>query len=1093
LEPTGGWRYYPLGTGPEAPVEGSFAKSSLYINPNDLCSSPVSINPAKAHKVQAAKGLADAEQDVYTFNGMGKSFKFYIKADGTIVPTQYNRVIITSNIRTVNAGGTYIWWTALLEDGTKLDFGGAAGFVETTNFTKFDIGYTNVQTAWQLKQITSPNGEVVNFTYTGVAVRRSNYVSETDFLKYNTGVILGPPTQCLLYKNGGRRIKAEMQEEWMLQLSSIESALCRVDFELSAAEREDLLGSKALHKIKVYSKQTAQYLAVYQFNHAYSTAVASQEYNGQLLANELPSQKKRLKLMGLQKQDAAGTVENAWAFTYNPLNLPSRRSFAQDHWGFYNGKIQNNSLLPEYWYPLPTSLTNTRPDAGFNPPLFEQGVSREGDTAYIGAEVLQKITYPTGGASTFTFEANTTPIKEELFTAGNQSVQLNLTGTSNPFTTVDEKIFTTTVPQTILLNYSATISPQIFQDRPNTAVTITVIKQGGTTISGISTANGSGAKYINLRQSGVYILRISTNAYQNDLAATDAITANATVAFKQSLGFAVVNKPIGGLRLKKMVQYDAIDPTKNTEQNYTYENPLIIDPVDLQKKYFTQTEEYACKVFSGGNGGQGSPSVCNNIVVTRNSTTQFSLGSVQGGSVGYGKVTVTNGTSGAAGKTISTFSNEQDMGLDMTTTFPYVPVDARDWRRGQLLTQSTYTAANLLQKETTNTYQYLNKGSVASFKAGVFLNMPLNCGSTTICTEPFGDCGIQKVCYNTTSEQVNLVNTIEKMYDQNGTNPVTVTTNYYYDNPANPRPIRTEVVNSKGEVLQTITRTPLEKTTIHAVTPLSTSTLAAIDDMVAKNKIAPVLQTEQSNNANLVSRSLVNYAIIGGQFTQPVNMQVQKGSGPLEQRILFNSYDSYGNLLEQQKAADAPISYIYDYQNNYPIAEAIGAAQTDIAYTSFEADGKGNWAFAGSPTTPAGTAPTGKKVYALSSGSITKAVDAAKTYTVTLWANNATVTVNGSSAVRTGRTYGTYTLYEYEISGSSSVAVSGTGNIDELRLYPQTAMMATYTFTPLIGVTTQCDSRNNILYFEYDNFNRLRLVRDMDGNVVKKMAYGYQQ
>ena len=32
-----------------------------------------------------------------------------------------------------------------------------------------------------------------------------------------------------------------------------------------------------------------------------------------------------------------------------------------------------------------------------------------------------------------------------------------------------------------------------------------------------------------------------------------------------------------------------------------------------------------------------------------------------------------------------------------------------------------------------------------------------------------------------------------------------------------------------------------------------------------------------------------------------------------------------------------------DYSSSYPIAEATNANQSDIAYTSFESDGTGNW------------------------------------------------------------------------------------------------------------------------------------------------------
>lgn len=58
-------------------------------------------------------------------------------------------------------------------------------------------------------------------------------------------------------------------------------------------------------------------------------------------------------------------------------------------------------------------------------------------------------------------------------------------------------------------------------------------------------------------------------------------------------------------------------------------------------------------------------------------------------------------------------------------------------------------------------------------------------------------------------------------------------------------------------------------------------------------------------------------------------------------------------------------------------------------------------------------------------------------------------------------------------------------NIDELRLYPKGAQMTTYTYQPLIGITSKCDVGNHISYYEYDAFSRLHRIRDHPG------AYNY--
>jgi YD repeat-containing protein len=53
--------------------------------------------------------------------------------------------------------------------------------------------------------------------------------------------------------------------------------------------------------------------------------------------------------------------------------------------------------------------------------------------------------------------------------------------------------------------------------------------------------------------------------------------------------------------------------------------------------------------------------------------------------------------------------------------------------------------------------------------------------------------------------------------------------------------------------------------------------------------------------------------------------------------------------------------------------------------------------------------------------------------------------------------------------------------------------MTTYTYEPLVGMTSQCDARNTITYYEYDALGRLTLVRDQDGNIIKTFKYNYKQ
>lgn len=55
------------------------------------------------------------------------------------------------------------------------------------------------------------------------------------------------------------------------------------------------------------------------------------------------------------------------------------------------------------------------------------------------------------------------------------------------------------------------------------------------------------------------------------------------------------------------------------------------------------------------------------------------------------------------------------------------------------------------------------------------------------------------------------------------------------------------------------------------------------------------------------------------------------------------------------------------------------------------------------------------------------------------------------------------------------------------------ALVTTYTFNPALGVTSITDPRGNTSYYEYDDLGRLKLIRDLNGNVLKQYDYKYQQ
>ncbi|MBC6999644.1 RHS repeat domain-containing protein [Cytophaga sp. FL35] len=67
--------------------------------------------------------------------------------------------------------------------------------------------------------------------------------------------------------------------------------------------------------------------------------------------------------------------------------------------------------------------------------------------------------------------------------------------------------------------------------------------------------------------------------------------------------------------------------------------------------------------------------------------------------------------------------------------------------------------------------------------------------------------------------------------------------------------------------------------------------------------------------------------------------------------------------------------------------------------------------------------------------------------------------------------------------------------LDDIRnsSYLSNSMVTSYTYDPLIGATSTTDSRGYTIHYEYDDFNRLKEIRDAQGNLISDQRYSYKQ
>lgn len=413
------------------------------------------------------------------------------------------------------------------------------------------------------------------------------------------------------------------------------------------------------------------------------------------------------------------------------------------------------------------------------------------------------------------------------------------------------------------------------------------------------------------------------------------------------------------------------------------------------------------------------------------------------------------------------------------------PID-ESWQRGQLAGTAYYkqVAGNYkLVKSISNVYSpFYSKNIVSGTTVQVQTTSP-----------PTNPCGLNNYPGGPMSQlfyffddvvaigTMKMTGQVVQEYDDND-NTLTDTKTYTYGSSYHLFPTLITHLDSKGDTLKT-----------QLLYPTDFLSTPVYDSLYTRNSLSPIIEKLDYKDSAFLQSATTNYNYWGNGVILPETIATQLLTYSPDTRMNFHGYDARGNIVWVTKDSGVNTSFIWDYNSTDPIAKCVGTDTTSIAYTSFEADGTGRWTFSGSAT--AGTnCPTGSKYYNLGQGSISKTgLSSSNSYVVSYWSSTgSSYSVTGSTSVTQGKTINGWTYFEHTVSGTSTVTVSGTGNIDELRLYPSTAQMTTYSYTPLVGMTSECDVDNRITYYFYDPLGRLMYVKDQDGNIIKTYHYHFQ-
>ena len=925
-----------------------------------------------------------------------------------------------------------------------------------------------------------------------------------------------------------------------------------------------------LQKLKIYALDTAIPMREFTFEQGYfdASTTAGDEVDLRLRLDKVI--------------ESGGSLSKpSYLFGYQTaIKLPPKDSKKQDHWGYYNG--ENNQTIPIYrsyldlseptintllpaiplvYTTIPIHVTEnfvahagwdnscsaasfcdpnspqfdplqcydcwTTP--GFSPTYFS-GADREPHKDQMKAGILESIQYPTGGTTTFAYEAHdfsNFPTQDAWMTYDDFEVDDCIDPDPNVDCSPNFDDFTLTAPTFVLIKHSVECDGCGSQSGSGANQNYAIITDGGGFSKSFSYndmgIDGGIAQTYHYLEAGTYTVTLNavgTGTYIN-------LTAEWTNP--KNPVEPLLEKTAGGLRIQQINVHDGINPNNDEITQYQYtkiENgvekssgklmtPLLYDHYQLEEHY------------------DGAITyICHNLVQT--SSSHIPLGSsAQGSTVGYDEVTVLRGINGDFGKSVYQYFNTEE--LVSPSFFPNLPT--RIYNSNGLLGMLTQYKKNSSGgfdpvKQVENHYNG-KKFTDADLRApnpnyqtveieGIKFYGP-TCGEFYI--NPYVK------FYDVVSEWWRITKSITRDYDQN--NPSLISekeTNYTYH----------ELGSGLGGYLRSESTTSVDGTvaaTEYAYAEdFTVSSGNVLDQMVNQRIISTPVEVINKLNGKVVSGVFTEFKIDEGNVVPGTSHVLETSSpivnyvptrnshiptAPYQPRIDHLDYDRHGNPLTASQTNGQPVAHTWTLENSLPSSKVMNATHENCAYSSFDVGVEpdptnndkridGNWEIFGPGGWNRDDARTGLGRFDVSGNQEIKTkVTNGGTYILSFWSPvhidlegrfditpAYTITSNGTWVVNGWK----YFELKMNLLDNQEVKIKGNQSpltylnwLDELRLHPEGAQMQTICYDDQLRTHTVTDANNISLFYTYDELGRLIEVRDFEGNLLNVKEYHYHR
>ncbi|MBT1689139.1 RHS repeat domain-containing protein [Dawidia soli] len=971
------------------------------------------------------QGIIDGLPDLYSYNVPGYSGRFMFPdgANAVLMPVQPMRIN--------GAPGSVA--SIVADDGTLFAF----EKLEISS-TRSSTTASRPVTSYYLTKITTAAGKVIDFEYD----KRTNFQQNVN----------------MSYSETYKRISTG---KYMLESTNNDSFVTNVEGHCLTAikfpggkvvfnsdnirrdviKKQDTEGDYRLTSMEVQDEVGTVTKKIY-FNTDYFNS-GSQDPNTL-----------RLKLTGLEIGNG-NEYPQTYSFTYNEqYNLPSRMSYARDHWGYANARDQR---LPDF-----------DPNSG-----VVDASAKNADPARGQSNILTRITYPTGGHTEYLYEPHdyydpsesTFYVKREVIVEAPHNRPPVEGDPYDP--TINGSGPISIKPGSRKVNLY-TYMEKPYWSNPHGSMYIKLYTFGaqGETIYADATLSQNGNHDVYTTGSAV------DNFYIYAEASVQDSWVRAILTWEEPVRSVVLNPICGGIRIKKIVQYDGIDHAHDIIKNYTYRqlaDPEYSSGTLLMLPDYTEDVHY----FDNCIGELGV--ACEEHTAKR-ITAQSTVPLGTGSHISYSDVTVTYGDQGQNGKT--------------TYTFTYAPNPSKEnsdtnWRRGMLLSQTDWDANGNPLQSTTNTYK-VKPSSYQRFYGSIVADLGKHkAASSTMPSDAFPRYFGQHPAVIETEFQYVATQEEITYNPADRTKYVRQFREFAYESPAHVYTTQQTMLSSvPGEKIYTrflypqdypegtpfiddmksdfIVRKPIEtvtyKTTPTGSTVLSgnvtvfrTGGLPAEQWQLESYPLPPLPQFRFSNQS---VAGIISDGIGDAMFSKDIRYKIKRS---------YDLYDNNNNLLQYTEAS-VPTALRWGLQGTVVIAVASFARSEQIFYTSFEESGVVDAnAKAGlkSMNTPYNFVPPAELIIS---------ADTELSY----WTFKS----------------GSWELKRQPYTGGVVNINDGT-KIDELRVSPRNAQMSTYAHKPLIGISGILDSNQQATYYDYNDVGQLTHIRDQKGRIVKAFSYHY--